>query len=256
MKIRKKFIVFLSILFLGTGVLIGCEGEGDQDAVPPAGQEAAPPGAAAPGSAPVEPQDQAATEPAPEQSREQATAEPAQEPPAATSGNQQPADQGSAGGSGTMAQSGTQDQQAGQPQAGENWVGKQVVSQDGKELGTVAALHDSGYIMIKGEGDKLHPVPANLLKEDSQGDRLTAQFDQNTFNEAPSFSEAEQQQLSDSQLEQVRGYYENKAQGGQQMPSDQSQNQSQSQDSQFQKPQDQSQGQDQPQGTETQKQGS
>jgi hypothetical protein len=248
MNIRKKVIVFLSILFLGTGVLIGCEGGEDQGAVPP-GQESAPPGAPSQGAAPpAQPQDQTTVTQPQDQSREQATAEQTPQQPEASSSQQQ-AEQGSAGAGGTMAQSGAQEQQAGQDQAGEKWVGKQVVSSDDQEIGTVSALHDSGYVMIKGEGDKLHPVPANLLKEDNQGDRLRASFDRNTFQQAPSFSEAEQQQLSGDQLEQVRGYYENKAQGGQQMQG-QSQTQSQGQDSQYQ------QSQQPKSGAETQKQGS
>jgi hypothetical protein len=67
-------------------------------------------------------------------------------------------------------------------------------------------------ILIKGEDGKMHPVPANLLKKDSLGDRLRADFDQSAFRTSPSYSEAERQQLSDSQLQEVRGYYESRMQ--------------------------------------------
>jgi hypothetical protein len=76
-------------------------------------------------------------------------------------------------------------------------------------------------------------VPANLLEEGADENKLSAAFDQSTFQQSPSFSTAEQQQLSDSQLQEVRGYYEDKAQGGGQMPS----HQPQDQESQYQQPQ-------------------
>lgn len=245
--IKKKAIVFSSILLLGTGVLLGCEGERDQATAPPA-QEATPP-ETTPGAppaeqaAPVQPSDQATAE----QPKDQATAEKSQDQATTEQSGQATAKSGS-----QELQSGQT--QASQDQANQEWVGKQVVSNDDQELGTVSAMHDSGYVMIKGEGDKLHPVPADLLEKDSQGDRLKATFDRNTFQQAPSFSEAEQKQLSDTQLEEVRGYYENKSQGGQQAQPEQSQQGSQqapSDQSQGQQPQDQ-QSQNPP-GTGTQK---
>ena len=116
--------------------------------------------------------------------------------------------------------------QPGQRAAGENLVGKPVVGSDGEMLGTVAEIYnsgeESGYAIIQGEADRLHPVPADLLKEDPQGMGLRADFDRHTFQQSPSFSEAERQQWSDSRLQGVRGYYKNKA-GENKMPGNQNQ---------------------------------
>ncbi len=160
-----------------------------------------------------------------DEGREQAVTEPAEQKPVAEQPQEQASDQATA--------EQTQGPESAQTQAGEKLIGKQVVSKDARVLGTVAELHpagdDSGYVIIKGEDDRLHPVPANLLEEEADRNKLSTAFDQSTFQQSPSFSATEQQQLSDSQLQEVRGYYEDKTQGGGQMPS--------GQDSRYQTPQ-------------------
>ncbi len=110
-------------------------------------------------------------------------------------------------------------------QAADNLVGKKVVGSDGRMLGTVAELYGaneaSGYAIIKDDGDRLHPVPVDLINEDPEGEGLRAEFDSDTFQRAPAFSQAARQQFSDTRLNEVRGYYENHTGINRQMPSDQ-----------------------------------
>jgi hypothetical protein len=103
-----------------------------------------------------------------------------------------------------------------QTRTGENWTGKQVVGNDGRILGTVAEHNPAGkmagYVLIKADAGKLHPVPTSLLNTDTLGDRLRASFDQSTFQNSPAYSEAEHQKLSEGQQQEVRGYYGNRMQ--------------------------------------------
>ena len=162
MDFKKYIIVFLSVLFLMTGGLMGC---GDQK------------------------QEQTAAERNKETSGEQTTVD---QNRSATTPQTQP----------------------------EHLVGKQGVSNDGRVLGKVTGLQSTGedfsYMIIKGEGDRLHAVPTNRLKASIQKDRLAAGFDQRTFQNSPSFTEAERQQYSGEKLNEVRGYYESNSQVNQQ----------------------------------------
>ncbi len=186
MSTMKKIIVFSSIVFLAGGLLIGCDRE--EQAVmdqPQEREEAAT-------EQRTEAQEQAATEP-----MEQQDAEPLEEGEEATSAE---------------IRGETERMAAGGTQAGQGLIGKTVTSNDDRELGEVAELEATGqrtgYVFIQGEDDEMHPVPANLLEDSPDGQGLRAKFDQSAFEQAPSFSESEVRNISDSQLEEVRGYYE------------------------------------------------
>ncbi len=198
MNTMKKIVVFSSILFLAGGLLIGCDRE--EQAVldqPQEREEAA--------TEQTEAQEQAATD------MEQRETEPLEEREDATSAEiRGETERMAAGRTGEQSGGGM----AGGTQGGQGLIGKTVMSSDDQELGEVAQLEatgqQTGYIFIQGEDDRLHPVPANLL-EDSPQEGLRAKFDRSAFEQSPSFSESEVRNISVSQLEEVRGYYEERA---------------------------------------------
>ena len=190
MKIKTNLVVVASILFLVMGAMVGCGDQQDQA-----------------GTTSTEYGDQAGTQTETEdQTGTTGTGDQATAPDQTQTPGMAQEDTGS-----EMAQG-----QTGQAQDVSNFMGKDVNGTDGEKLGTVARADasgiTSGYVLIKAEeGDQMHAVPADLLKEDAQG-QLTASLDKNTFSQSPTFTEDEWQQLSESQLEEVRGYYENKTQ--------------------------------------------
>lgn len=95
----------------------------------------------------------------------------------------------------------------GQGFEGESWKGRQVVSSDGRLMGTVAET-DGGYVVVRA-GARMHPVPENLIRKGIRGPGLKADFDLKTFQESPFFSESEKDGLSESRLNEVRGYFGN-----------------------------------------------
>ncbi len=97
-----------------------------------------------------------------------------------------------------------------------DYVGRQVIGNDDKLLGTITDISYIGegyeyiYVLIQGDDDRVHPVPANLLEKSSADVDLKASFNQITFQQSPSFSKSEKEELSDAQLEEALGYYETK----------------------------------------------
>jgi hypothetical protein len=99
---------------------------------------------------------------------------------------------------------------------------KKVVGMNGEELGKVTDMFTSQegrpmYVVIQGDTDKLHPVPAQLVRTNPKDNSLTADFDKQAFQGSPSFSEAQIAQQQQWEPE-VRGYYQSGLQGGQQPP--------------------------------------
>ncbi|MFO7963038.1 MAG: hypothetical protein R6U50_03870 [Desulfobacterales bacterium] len=195
MAIRKHIIILVSSLFLIAGAFIGCQDQEEEFgmAEPEVGEQ---------GTVqeqedwdvaePMERQDQMAGQEQDQMGQQDQTGEMAQQEEAF----------------GEMDQA----QQPGQVQAADDLIGMQVTTREGQLLGSISEVHptgqDSGYVFIQGEGEALHAVPSNLLEMDQQG-QLMASFDQSTFQESPRFTQEELQQLSDEQLQEVRGYYEN-----------------------------------------------
>jgi hypothetical protein len=129
---------------------------------------------------------------------------------------------GSGGMQGQQGMSGTGGSAAGGKELSEakEWMDKKVVGQNGEELGTVNNLFVSKegqvtYVIIEGEDKKLHPVPVNMVQKDPSGQDLKAQFDQQAFQDSPSFSSQELPRLAEQEREQkIRGYYEDKMKSG------------------------------------------
>jgi hypothetical protein len=199
MKRQKLLTILFAILFLGTGVLVGCgedEDVGMQGGVAEDEQFAEETGVEEAPEMAQEGQEELGMEEAPQVAQEQ---------------TQQ--------GQTQVGAAAEQEKPLEQTRAYEKLVGMEVMSSDGEMLGTVADLErtgqDRGHVFVRTQDNRLHPVPADLLEEAEQGRQLRASFDRSAFEESPSYSEEEQQQITDSQLEQVRGYYENLDQQGQ-----------------------------------------
>jgi sporulation protein YlmC with PRC-barrel domain len=218
MKIRTKLVVLTSIFFLAAIVFIGCGDQDDQAGVTDTRTDDW-------ATAPDQDQDWAETEDQTDQDyampdeQDQMT----QDQQYGQSEDQMTQDQqfGQAEDQMTQdqqyGQSGdqmTQDQQFGQVQNLEEFVGRQVADSEGNVLGSVSDFHSAGetegfagFVFIQGEGQDLHAVPSDLLSQTSDG-QLTAAFDQQTFQQSPTFSQEEIQQLSEDELGEVRGYYQ------------------------------------------------
>jgi sporulation protein YlmC with PRC-barrel domain len=96
----------------------------------------------------------------------------------------------------------------------EEWKGREIMGTDGEQLGRVenVFLSEDGnqllYVMVQDEKQKLHPMPAGMLKEAGEKDQLRAQIDKNTFDQSPSYSRDELAQMEEQQmLQEVRAYY-------------------------------------------------
>lgn len=105
----------------------------------------------------------------------------------------------------------------------QDWVGRQIAGKDGEELGTVESnyLSEDGnqvlYVIVQGEEDKMHPIPAGMVKEAEDKEELTAEIDKSTFDQSPSFSANEQPELNEQQWSQeIRSYYQNEGEGASQ----------------------------------------
>jgi sporulation protein YlmC with PRC-barrel domain len=101
------------------------------------------------------------------------------------------------------------------------FMDQKVMGKDGEELGKVTDLFTSQdgkpmYVVVQDESDKLHPVPAQLVRTNPGDKSLSADFDKQAFQSSPSFDEA---QISQQQWEtEVRGYYQSGQSGRQQPP--------------------------------------
>ncbi|MGB3223077.1 MAG: PRC-barrel domain-containing protein [Desulforhopalus sp.] len=88
----------------------------------------------------------------------------------------------------------------------EQLMGKNLIGKNGEVLGTVEDIHLSqdgntvDYLIIQGNENKMHPVPAELVQANENRQELTAQIDQQTFAGSPTFNENESpEQLSGQQ---------------------------------------------------------
>lgn len=93
-------------------------------------------------------------------------------------------------------------------------MGRTIVGKNGNELGTVQDKHlaQDGktveYLIIKASDDKMHPLPAGLVKPEEGKQKLMADIDQEMFQNSPSFSPEEQPKLGQQQWSrQIQDYY-------------------------------------------------
>ncbi|KJS01305.1 MAG: hypothetical protein VR65_09100 [Desulfobulbaceae bacterium BRH_c16a] len=90
----------------------------------------------------------------------------------------------------------------------EGLLGRNLVDREGEKLGTVKDAHLSQdgnsveYLIVKGEENKMHPVPVELVEVDDARQEVTTRIDRQTFDSSPSFSENEQPQLGQQQWSQ------------------------------------------------------
>ncbi len=101
----------------------------------------------------------------------------------------------------------------------QDWVGRKIAGKNGEELGTVESNYLSEdrnyvlYLIVQGEEDKMHPIPAGMVKEAQGKEDLTAEIDKSTFDQSPSFSANEQPELNQQQWSrEIRSYYETEGQ--------------------------------------------
>ncbi len=91
------------------------------------------------------------------------------------------------------------------PSRADSLKGRQVVSANGEQLGTVtntALSQDKNsiqYIIVQGEQDKLHPIPAELVRVGTDQQELKAEIDKKTFADSPGFDKGEEPQLTQQQ---------------------------------------------------------
>lgn len=104
------------------------------------------------------------------------------------------------------------------------FMDQEVVGRDGEALGKVNDVFtdEQGrpmYVVVEGESERLHPVPAELLRANMEEKTISADFDKQAFQSSPGFDEA---QISQQQQwePKVRGYYEGgrAGQSGQRQP--------------------------------------
>ena len=100
------------------------------------------------------------------------------------------------------------------PERADSLKGRQVVSANGEQLGTVvntALSQDKNsihYIIVQGEQDKLHPIPAELVRAGTDQQELKAEVDKKTFINSPSFEKSEEPQLTQQQWSQdINSHY-------------------------------------------------
>ncbi len=99
------------------------------------------------------------------------------------------------------------------------FMGQKVVGKKNEELGKVKDLltkedNKPMYVVIQDESQRLHPVPAQLVRTSPNGQKiLSADLDKQAFLSSPSF---DQPQLPDQQQWEpsVRGYFQGGEQGG------------------------------------------
>lgn len=96
----------------------------------------------------------------------------------------------------------------------EGLLGRNLVDREGEKLGTVKDTHLSQdgnsveYLIVKGEENKMHPVPVELVQVDDAKQEVITQIDRQTFESSPSFSENEQPQLGQQQWSQeIESHY-------------------------------------------------
>lgn len=122
----------------------------------------------------------------------------------------------------------------------EQLVGRDLVSSDGERLGSIedAKLSQDGntveFLIVQGDQNKMHPVPAELVQAEEGQQELTASIDKQTFDSSPSFGPDEGQRLAEQQFSQeIESHYGiapawqqeqqgNQPQGRQQQPDRQS----------------------------------
>jgi hypothetical protein len=98
----------------------------------------------------------------------------------------------------------------------QDWVGQKLIGQNDQELGTVNSLYSPEgkrvlYVIVEGDAGRLHPIPAQMIREDAQNNRLTAQIDKERFDQSPNFSGSERPQLEEQRWsEEIRSFYEAK----------------------------------------------
>jgi putative membrane protein len=94
-----------------------------------------------------------------------------------------------------------------------DWIGQTITGQNGEELGTIANnfLSEDGnsvlYVIVRGDSDKMHPLPADLVRQAKEGSGLTADIDKETFDRSPSLTgkpELDNPRWSD----EIRSFYE------------------------------------------------
>jgi len=98
----------------------------------------------------------------------------------------------------------------------QDWVGQKLIGQNDQELGTVNSLYSPEgnkvlYVIVEGDAGRLHPIPAQMIREDAQNNRLTVQIDKERFDQSPNFSGSERPQLEEQRWsEEIRSFYEAK----------------------------------------------
>ena len=100
------------------------------------------------------------------------------------------------------------------PAKADQLMGRKIVGKNGQELGTLKEKHLSQdgqsvqYLIVQGEDNKMHPVPAALVNADQKGQQVTAQIDKETFQKSPNFSPEQKPQLDQQQWSrQINSYY-------------------------------------------------
>jgi putative membrane protein len=97
----------------------------------------------------------------------------------------------------------------------QNWIGRKINGRDGEELGTVKNNYLSEdentvlYVIVQGESEKMHPVPADRVRENPDKNELTAEIDKKMFDQSPNFGETEQPELDNQDWSQeIRSFYQ------------------------------------------------
>ncbi len=104
---------------------------------------------------------------------------------------------------------------AGMDAAGaEQLVGRDLVSSDGERLGSIedTKLSQDGntveFLIVQGDQNEMHPVPAELVQAEEGQQELTAKIDKQTFDSSPSFGPDEEQRLAEQQFSQeIESHY-------------------------------------------------
>ncbi len=100
------------------------------------------------------------------------------------------------------------------PEKIKDWFGKEVLSKNKEPLGTLvnAYIDEDGkitYMVVEPvNARELRPIPIRLIHPTDKKDKLVAEIDKKTFDEAPSFEKSNRPELSKAKWEEkVRGYY-------------------------------------------------
>lgn len=106
-----------------------------------------------------------------------------------------------------------------EPERAREFIGETVLGRNGEELGSLASLFtakDGGslYAVVQDDSNRLHPLPAQLVRTNPGGKPgLSADVDRQAFLDSPNYDRS---QIAGFQWEpEVRGYYQDRFQGGQ-----------------------------------------